>query len=149
MLDLANKKNDALALQLAAEKGMQGLVKRLLGHGVGANIETDRGARALVSATVAGHEKVVQLLLEAGTDVNFSTGCTALQAASSNGHKTIVQTLLKKGAKVNAPAGSIKGDTPYESMHLEPREMTALQAAKRSGNHEIVHILLGASAEDT
>ena len=48
-----------------------------------------------------GHEKVVELLLGAGADVNAQGGGedgTALYAASRGGHEKVVELLLGKGA---------------------------------------------------
>lgn len=51
--------------------------------------------------------KVVQILLDAGADVNTQEGRydNALQAVSYNGHEKVVQILLDAGAKVNAKGG--------------------------------------------
>jgi ankyrin repeat protein len=57
-----------------------------------------------MSASAEGHEKVVQMLLDAGADVNAQGGHygNALQAASWGGHEEVVQMLLAAGADVNA-----------------------------------------------
>ena len=54
-----------------------------------------------------GHDKIVQLLLEKGAEVNAQGGHygNALQAACSGGHDKIVQLLLERGAEVNAQGG--------------------------------------------
>ncbi|KAF2174325.1 hypothetical protein K469DRAFT_614903, partial [Zopfia rhizophila CBS 207.26] len=55
---------------------------------------------ALQAASSGGHEKIVELLLSKGADVNAQGGHygNALQAASSGGHEKIVELLLKEGA---------------------------------------------------
>ena len=51
-----------------------------------------------------GCEKIVQLLLDKGADINAQGGHygNALQAASTGAHEKIVQLLLDNGADVNA-----------------------------------------------
>jgi ankyrin repeat protein len=51
-----------------------------------------------------GHEAVVQLLLEAGADIDGKdiSGQRTLHLAAMNGHETVVRLLLKKRADVKA-----------------------------------------------
>jgi ankyrin repeat protein len=58
-------------------------------------------------ASRGGHDKIVELLLDKGADVNAQGGeyGNALQAASLGGHDKIVELLLDKGADVNAQGG--------------------------------------------
>ena len=86
----------------------------------------------LQEASWQGHEKVVQLLLESGTNVNAQGAqggrhSNALQAASSQGHEKVVQLLLDKGADVNAQGGVYSN---------------ALQAASSQGHETVVQLLL-------
>ncbi|KAF2186078.1 hypothetical protein K469DRAFT_574043, partial [Zopfia rhizophila CBS 207.26] len=56
---------------------------------------------ALKAASDGGHEKVVEMLLSNGADVNAQGGSyegTALQAASTRGHEKVVELLLSNGA---------------------------------------------------
>ncbi|KAM3418309.1 hypothetical protein BST61_g4308 [Cercospora zeina] len=78
-------------------------------------------------------ERIVQVLLDAGADVNADGGRygNALQAACFNDRERIVQVLLDAGADVNAHRG------PYSN---------ALQAACHGGNEHVVQILLDAGA---
>ena len=84
---------------------------------------------ALHAASLGGHKKIVQTLLDKGVDVNAQGGFygNALQAASSEGHDQVVQMLLDKGADVNAQGGEYGN---------------ALQAASRQGHDEVVQMLL-------
>jgi len=66
---------------------------------------------AVVAATIYGHTEIVQLLLQAGADVDDTDrrGYTALTYAILGGHIEIMQMLLEAGADVNARYGY--GDT--------------------------------------
>ena len=94
----------------------------------------EEGRTALLWASEFGHEKPVQMLLEAGADVNniekFHGG--ALYSASAEGHEKVVQMLLVAGADVRAQGGE------YGS---------ALQAASAGGHGKVVQMLLAAGAD--
>lgn len=89
---------------------------------------------ALQAASIRGHEKVVQMLLDRGADINAQGGTysNALQAASYRGHKKVVQMLLDRGADINAQDGFSDN---------------ALVAASYRGHEEIVQILLDRGAD--
>jgi ankyrin repeat protein len=89
---------------------------------------------ALMWAAKTGHEKVVQMLLAKGADVNAQGGYfgNALQAASFGGHDKVVQILLAKGADVNAQGGEYGN---------------ALQAASLIGHDKVVEMLLAKGAD--
>ena len=61
----------------------------------------------LIIAAEEGHDRLIQLLLDQGAEVNAQGGeyGNALQAASVGGHDQVVQLLLDKGADVNAHGG--------------------------------------------
>ncbi|CAG8262886.1 unnamed protein product [Penicillium salamii] len=92
------------------------------------------GGGALQAASFGGYESLVEILLQAGADVNAQGGeyGNALQAAALNGSPETVQILLGAGADVNAQGGEYGN---------------ALQAAAWRGSPEIVQILLGAGAD--
>lgn len=91
---------------------------------------------ALSEASLYGHGKVVQLLLERGANVNAkdetaeALGETLLISASGLGYSDIVKILLEHGANVNPEASGAK----------IPRE-TPLIAASRSGYTDIARLL--------
>ncbi|KAJ7795316.1 ankyrin repeat domain-containing protein [Mycena olivaceomarginata] len=91
-------------------------------------------SQELTVAAYYGHQKICQLLLNKGADVNAQGGGygNALQAAASGGHDKIVQVLLDKGADVNAQGG-VYGN--------------ALQAAASEGHDKIVQVLLDKGAD--
>ncbi|KIW21484.1 hypothetical protein PV08_02064 [Exophiala spinifera] len=89
---------------------------------------------ALYAASLNGHEKVVELLLGKGANVNAQGGIygNALQAASYHGREKVVRLLLSKGADVNAQGGECG---------------SALQAASYNGQEKLVELLLGEGAD--
>lgn len=88
-------------------------------------------AQPLYYASMAGLEKMVELLVEKGENVNAQGGYygNALVAAASKGHKTIVNLLIDKGADVNA------------------HKKFALSAAEKGGHTETVTLLMERGAD--
>jgi hypothetical protein len=86
---------------------------------------------ALQAASRRGHIEMVQILIDAGANVNTQGGFydNALQAASAGGHIKVVQMLIAAGANVNIQGG-------YWG--------TALQAASRRGHIKVVQMLIAA-----
>jgi ankyrin repeat protein len=95
-------------IQLAAVNNHVKILKHFLDK-TGMNLEAKDEFRrtALYWASGLGHNRIVQMLLERGADVNAQGGWygNALQAASAIGHDKIVQMLLDRGADVNAQGG--------------------------------------------
>ncbi|CAI7621152.1 unnamed protein product, partial [Penicillium pancosmium] len=123
------------ALHLASFNGHEREVEFLLSlGGKDINSADSTGTYPVISASMNGYEKVVQLLLEKGAEVNAQGGVygNALQAASHEGHDKIVQLLLKEGAEINAQGGEYGN---------------ALQAASLEGHDKIVQLLLEKGAE--
>ena len=129
----------ASPMYYASWLGLDGIVRELIGHCQNhtsmanhlTNAEGGHHEHALMAASSQGHEKVVQILIDAGADVNdILPDGTALQVASFYGHEKVVQILIDAGADINA---------------VGP-EGTALQAASYPGNEKIVQILLDAGA---
>ena len=62
-----------------------------------------------------GHVEVVEILIQAGGDVNIQTdgsGFTPLHSASNNGHVEVITTLLAAGADKTIKDKS--GNTPHD-----------------------------------
>ncbi|KAL9024573.1 MAG: hypothetical protein Q9196_006421 [Gyalolechia fulgens] len=91
----------------------------------------------LYAASSGGHEKIVQLLLDKGAEVNAQGGhwgnaLQAASAASAEVHEKILQLLFDKGAEVNA-----QGRWYHNT----------LQAASEGGHEKIVQLLLDNGAD--
>jgi hypothetical protein len=131
------------ALFLAIEGGNMAIAKHLLSmdssmvHAVGTTgIRQNVGkiVTPLVLAAVLGRDSFIELLLNAGVDVD-AEGCeygNALQTASAAGHETVISVLIERGADVNAQGGDYGN---------------ALQAASAAGRGKVVSMLIERGAE--
>ncbi|KAF7587418.1 hypothetical protein BBP40_007258 [Aspergillus hancockii] len=122
------------ALQVAAMKGDETLIRCLLELGADPNRGGGELGSVLHIAAVNGDESITQLLLENGADPNAKGGMYgfALQAAVEEGHGNIIRMLLDNGAEVNLEGG------PYGN---------AFQAAVENGDIDIVELLLAHGAD--
>ena len=91
---------------------------------------------ALHAASAEGHEKVVQLLLDNGAEIDARVGkySNALHVASAKGHEKVVQLLLDNGAEVNT--------------QFDESLVNVLQAASAGGHEKVVQLLLENGAEE-
>ena len=89
---------------------------------------------ALRVASYEGHDRLVQILIEHGVDINAEGGRygNALQAAAYKGHAKVVQLLVEHGVDINAGGG---------------RYGNALQAAAYKGHDKVVQILVDRGAD--
>lgn len=102
-------------------------VKVLLEHHADPNIETDDGITPLFSAVAAGSVPCVELLIQAGANVNVTAGgATPLHVAADNGNPELIKCLIKAGADVNVT----------DEDGLKP-----IQVAAARGNRVAVEIL--------
>lgn len=86
----------------AAAEGNITKVRRAIETGVNINSFDEVGETALRAAVVRNHLEIVQLLIEAGADVNaVIQGMTVLHHAAMFSNSEIVQYLIRAGADIN------------------------------------------------
>lgn len=127
-------------LCIDAQLGNLHSVKRALERGGSALHSCDKhfaDRTALIRAAEHGHTAIVQVLLEAGADVDHvdRSKKTALLHAAYKGHAPVVQALL-----------AFQGDAPAPDDHTTTAGETALLLAAKFGQHEVVEVLLAAGA---
>ena len=97
----------SVAAVLAAERGEEEAVLAWLEGGGWADATYERdgvsGVTLLMFAARYGHERVVELLIQHGAEINLqnSVGDTALMRAAQHGHERVVELLLRHGADIN------------------------------------------------
>lgn len=96
-----------------------------------AQINSLRGARALVSSAAKGHASMVYSLISAGINPNFrdQDGNLALVVAAARGHALVVKLLLDNGA---------------DAMAADAKGTTALAAATQGGYSQTATLLRNA-----
>ncbi len=108
--------NGLTPLMVAARTGNLDIVRALLKHGAGVNAATtELGATALMWAVAAPHRPIVEVLLEAGADVEVSTakGMTPLLTAAQHGDIETARLLIAAGADVNQPGADGTYPLPF------------------------------------
>lgn len=137
MLLLHGAKVQGVTLSVAVCGAPLERLKQLIGLGLEVNRQLPGDWSLLQHAAGQGQEDLVELLLNAGADVNappFPTrGNTALQSAVFRRSLPIAKLLLSKGADVNAPPSPEGG-------------ATALQQAVLRGSLPIFFLLLNNGA---
>lgn len=127
------------AFELAACSGHVAIVKELLSRGAVYRETYFRSVTTLQQVAGVGYEEILQLMIEAGADVNApaavdDNGYTALCAAAKGGHEGVVEILLGAGADPNI-------------QNKDGGGCTALQAAAKEGHKAVVEGLLTAGAD--
>ncbi|CAL1546351.1 unnamed protein product [Lymnaea stagnalis] len=120
-----------------------------------------KGETALVLACKGGHEKIVEILIEKGSNVNHRSedGTSPLKAAVSCGHSPIVECLLKNKAGVDVAdefgdtalmtAAKLKNKTTAEILmrynanldHKNSTNLTAWDIAENNGSKDILDLM--------
>ncbi len=112
----------------AAFAGQVSEVRRLLEEGANVNAKRENGMTALMGASLAGHQEVVELLLAREADVDAkvyffgrSGGATAYDLASQKEHRDIMKLLVRAGAfheekaEVRPPTKAASSPNPLQS----------------------------------
>ncbi|KAJ7487066.1 ankyrin repeat domain-containing protein [Mycena latifolia] len=117
-------------LSISAASDLEVTTRQLLSQG----IAPEKMDSALSAASSNGHIHLVQLLIDAGAEINSQDDLYGhpLNAACKNGHESVVQLLIEKGADVNALGG---------------RYGNALQAASIEGHAAVVQLLIQKGAD--
>ena len=93
-------------------------MKKLIQAGGEVNEQTSLGSTPLLVASMNGHVEVVNILIQAGAEVNTQVkegifkGWTPLHLASLNGHVEVITALLAGGADKTLKDDC--GKTPYD-----------------------------------
>ncbi|XP_029432967.1 ankyrin repeat and SAM domain-containing protein 3 [Rhinatrema bivittatum] len=123
-----------LDLYTASSIGQYEVVKECVQRGdFDLNQPNCGGWTALMYASYIGHDTIVDLLLEAGVDVNLCTpeGQTSLMLASSCGNESVSYFLLQQGAKLEMK---------------DSQGWTALFHCTSAGHQQMVRFLLDSGA---
>lgn len=158
-------------LLIAIQIGNEQMVRMLLAHGANQNVYDEFGdftRTALHHACLKGCLESVQVLLDAGADINLQRdnddGETALMAAAQLGYMEIVRVLLDAGGDVNlqdndgctalfeARGEDITRLLLDRGAHVDHQDndgRTPLESACRRGHVEVARLLLdrGASVD--
>ena len=113
----------------AAKYGQVNAVKFLLRNGITPDVQVKNGVAALHAAAFMPEDdiQIVELLLNAGADVNIHGGLfgSALQAAAMSGKTKAVRLLLKHGALPNYARGTYGTALEIAEKRLEDLERRA------------------------
>lgn len=113
----------------ASRHGLWRSVQILLNRRVDVNAAGGRRDTAIKVAALYGHDRVVEMLIRNGANVNVEQGGPPLRAAVISGNRRVVWQLLENGADVKGPGDSDSGD--------------CLELAVQRGDEHIVQMLLG------
>jgi len=133
--------NRALYGTSKAKEGDEGIATLLLEVGAEPDKPDSTGTTPIMLATKNGFERVVNLLLKKGVNVNarpkrgvLTYAGSALCIAAAGGHRKLVWALIAAGADVNQPSS---------------RGLNALSAASSSGDINIVRDIIQAGGRAT
>jgi ankyrin repeat protein len=122
----------SIQLIQAAAGGNINRVRALLTTSV--NLDLDRGA-AIGNAAAAGHTQIVELLIQAGANVNLTDklGFSPIASAAYSGYSEIVNLLIEAGADIQAPASESQSYSAleYAQMGLYQFDSRSLSAAQK------------------
>jgi ankyrin repeat protein len=111
----------------AAFDGQASEVKRLLDEGANVNAKRENGMTALMGASLAGYQEVVELLLARGAEVDARVyffgrggGATAYDLASQKEHRDIMRLLIRAGANHEEKAEVRQETKNFSQNPLQP-----------------------------
>ncbi|KAI3336945.1 hypothetical protein HD806DRAFT_23229 [Xylariaceae sp. AK1471] len=156
------------ALQAAAERGFESIVRLLISQGADVNAQAGLYGTALQASVTSESESVARLLINHGADINTKTRSgygTAFLAAVYHGSESLARLLIDHGADVNTrgqlhTALRVAVDKGFESVTQLLIEkgadinahnvtgLTILEAALRARRKSIVQILLAKEEEE-
>ena len=125
----------------ASRHGLWRSVKVLLDHGMDVHASSGSQGTAIEVAAFYGHEKVVELLIINGANVNSQYKHDPLGAAVHNRHRSVVLQLLENGADVNS-----RGNAGWNVLYAH-RNVCVFELAIRRGDEDIVQMMLDHGAE--
>lgn len=155
------------SLSLATRLGCHGLMQHLLQHGAAVDANDGSGRTALIDAANRGATETVQILVNAGANIEARTkseGETALILAAHDNHPVIVEMLLDRNADINARnsngesalmLAATRGWVDVVRILLkrgadinarDHLENTALRNAEKYGGPEVTQLLRSAGA---
>ena len=100
---------------------------KLLRMQLNPNLSSEKGETLLACAAQNGFIEIVQLLLDAGADVNAvstTDGSTALHMAAGGGYENIVKVLLQHSANIDAKDSS--GRKPVDTVPVPMKHLKSL-----------------------
>ncbi len=162
---LTNNEKDQILLEKlieACEEDNINQAAEIINNIKNLNYQTSDGETVLMIVSCYGYEKVVEILLQYGVDVNAQAenGDTALMLAAENGHEKAVKMLLQYGVDVNvqvqdgATALILAAQNGYEKVvkvllkydvgaNVQAKNGdTALMQAAQNGHEKVVEVLL-------
>ncbi len=148
-------KKQIYPLHQSAADGDIERINLLLSEGISINTQDHKKNTPLCRAVESSKMKVVQILVEAGADVNSGSWPPLCVAVDEN-NIAIAEYLIAQGANVNAPEGwTALQETPYIDNNIEMVKLlisngadvnagpfTALHAAASKGRVDIAKLLL-------
>uniref|UniRef100_A0A8R1HXB3 ANK_REP_REGION domain-containing protein n=1 Tax=Caenorhabditis japonica TaxID=281687 RepID=A0A8R1HXB3_CAEJA len=167
----ARTRDGSTLLHIAACSGHTSTALAFLKRGVPLFMPNKKGALGLHSAAAAGFNDVVKMLIARGTNVDVRTrdNYTALHVAVQSGKASVVETLLGSGADIHVKGGELGQTALHIAASLNGAESrdcammllksggqpdvaqsdgeTCLHIAARSGNKEIMGLLLNENAD--
>lgn len=116
------------ALHEAASWGDEGIVRRLLLHHAKTDLVDSSQRTPLMDAAVAGHVRIVALLLDADAKLNVAHGFEQglFHWAATHHQPGIVQLLIDRGEGLQAQFGAVESSPLVAITKLRDREMQEL-----------------------